>query len=174
MGKGRRGNCYTTKLPVHVAPRIGVEPMTDNPMSSAHQKCRRMVIKRSGQEGDCGIAWSATITPPRMLRGAELNRHYRVPRTHNLRPAESASAPPIRRIKSELGIKRALPLSYFGIWSRRPDSNRRPRAYQAITQSCDPSKVLAHSQNRSGKGPRRRQDSNLQLPACKTGTLPLS
>ena len=57
------------------------------------------------------------------------------PGTHNLRPAEN-----YRRIKDELGIKRALPLSYFGIWSRRPDSNRRPRAYQAITQSCDPSK----------------------------------
>src|SRR5579863_6752357 len=39
--------------------------MTDNPISSAHQKCRRTVIKRSGQEGDCGIAWSATVTPPR-------------------------------------------------------------------------------------------------------------
>ena len=48
-----------------MAPRIGVEPMTDNPMSSAHQKCRRTVIKRSGQEGDCGIARSATVTPPR-------------------------------------------------------------------------------------------------------------
>jgi hypothetical protein len=40
--------------------------MTDNPMSSAHQKCRRTAIKRSGQEGDCGIAWSATVTPPRI------------------------------------------------------------------------------------------------------------
>ena len=48
-----------------MAPRIGVEPMTDNPMSSAHQKCRGTVIKRSGQEGDCGIAWSDTVTPPR-------------------------------------------------------------------------------------------------------------
>src|ERR1035441_8023245 len=36
-----------------MAPRIGVEPMTDNPMSSAHRKCRRTVIKRSGQEADC-------------------------------------------------------------------------------------------------------------------------
>ena len=43
--------------------------------------------------------------------------------------------------KRRTGNKRALPLSYFGIWSRRPDSNRRPRAYQAITQSCDPSKT---------------------------------
>ena len=108
-----------------------------------------------------------------MLHEAELNRHCRVPITHDLRPAESASAPPIRRIKNELGTKRALPLSYFGIWSRRPDSNRRPRAYQAITQSCDPSKLLAHGQNTSGKGPRRTQESNLQLPAY-TGTLPLS
>src|ERR1017187_4714255 len=56
--------------------------------------------------------------------------------THALRPAGNLG----RRIKDELGIRRALPLSYLGIWSRRPDSNRRPRAYQAITQSCDPSK----------------------------------
>ena len=39
--------------------------MTDNPMSSAHQKRLRTAIKQSGQEGDCGIARSATVTPPR-------------------------------------------------------------------------------------------------------------
>lgn len=32
-------------------------------------------------------------------------------------------------------------LSDSGIWSRRRDSNRRPRALQAITQSWDPSKM---------------------------------
>jgi hypothetical protein len=37
MGKGRRGDRSTTELPGHMEPRIGVEPMTDNPMSSAHQ-----------------------------------------------------------------------------------------------------------------------------------------
>jgi hypothetical protein len=68
---------------------------------------------------------------------ADSNRQPTVPITHNLRPAEKC-----RRIKNELGVKRALPLSYPSVWSRRPDSNRRPRALQAITQSCDPSKGL--------------------------------
>src|SRR5207247_224883 len=32
--------------------------------------------------------------------------------------------------KKRTGNLRALPLSYSGVWSRRPDSNRRPRRYQ--------------------------------------------
>ena len=55
---------------------------------------------------------------------ADSNRQPTVPITHYLRPAEKA-----RRIRDELGI-RALPLSYSGIWFRRPDSNRRPRRYE--------------------------------------------
>src|SRR5205809_42843 len=82
MGKGRRGNCYTTWLPRHLEPRIGFEPMTDNPMSSAHQS-------KSGQAAmvdvDCcsiGLSYF-----PRSGR-ADLNRQPSVPITHNLRPAE--------------------------------------------------------------------------------------
>lgn len=37
-------------------PRIGFEPMTDNPMSSAHQSACARPLKSSGQESDCGIA----------------------------------------------------------------------------------------------------------------------
>ena len=76
-----------------------------------------------------------------MLRGADLNRHYRVQITHNLRPAEK-----YRRIKDELGIKRALPLSYFGIWSRRPDSNRRPRALSSDNPILRPVEKLGQQE----------------------------
>ena len=66
MGNGRRelprkhcGGCSAIELGRHLEPAIGVEPTTrDNPQTSAHQN-------RSGQEGDCGIARSASITPPR-------------------------------------------------------------------------------------------------------------
>jgi len=43
MGKGRRGNCSSTELLPHLAGQNGVEPMTDNPISSAH-------LTESGQE----------------------------------------------------------------------------------------------------------------------------
>jgi hypothetical protein len=37
MGKGRTGNALPTELLLRLVEQIGVEPMTDNPMSSAHQ-----------------------------------------------------------------------------------------------------------------------------------------
>ena len=37
MGKGRRGDCSTAELLPGLVEQIGFEPMTDNPMSSAHQ-----------------------------------------------------------------------------------------------------------------------------------------
>jgi len=40
MGKGRRGDRSTPELLPRLVEQIGVEPMTDNPTSSAHQKVR--------------------------------------------------------------------------------------------------------------------------------------
>jgi len=56
MGKVRTGNALPTELLPHLVEQIGFEPMTDNPMSSAHQKRAR---------SDCGIARCACVTPPR-------------------------------------------------------------------------------------------------------------
>ena len=58
-------DCSTTELGPDMVGATGVEPITDNPMSSAHQKCWRTATKRSGQESDCGIARCAEVTPPR-------------------------------------------------------------------------------------------------------------
>ena len=66
------------------------------------------------------------------------SRHFT--RTHCLRPAENTTD------KRRTGNLRVLPLNYSGIGSRRPDSNRRPRAYEAITQSCDPLKMANDGQ----------------------------
>lgn len=49
MGKGRPGNCSTTELLPRLVEQIGVEPMTDNPMSSAHQRCWCTASKNSAQ-----------------------------------------------------------------------------------------------------------------------------
>ena len=126
----RCGGFSTIELGRHLEPAIGVEPITcDNPQLrpiESNERARRRLW-------NCPECYRYTTAEC----SAERNRTATTgsTRTHNLRPAEN-----YRRIRDELGIRRALPLSYLGIWSRRPDSNRRPRAHQAITQSCDPSK----------------------------------
>ena len=62
--------------------------MTDNPMSSAHQKCLRTAIKGSGQESDCGIARCAESCATVAIDGPDCTGIAGFTRTHNLRPAE--------------------------------------------------------------------------------------
>src|SRR4030095_16328504 len=57
MGKGRTGNALPIELLPRLVEQIGVEPMTDNPMSSAHQK-------EAGKRADVELARSACVTPP--------------------------------------------------------------------------------------------------------------
>src|SRR5438105_4463970 len=49
-------------------PRIGLEPITDNPMSSAHQSSGARPQNKSGQESDCGIAGVLRVAPPSRRR----------------------------------------------------------------------------------------------------------
>src|SRR5439155_14107264 len=88
MGKGRTGNALPTELLPHLVEQIGFEPMTDNPMSSAHQKCLRTATKSNGQESDCGIARCAESCTTAASGGPDLHRYRRVHENHNLRPAE--------------------------------------------------------------------------------------
>lgn len=64
--------------------------MTDNPMSSAHQKCWRTGANWSGQgamvDVDC---CSIPLSYFHRSGRADLNRQPTVPITHNLRPAEN-------------------------------------------------------------------------------------
>src|SRR5437879_11911591 len=82
MGKGRRWNALPTELQLHLVEQIGFEPMTDNPMSSAHQN-------KSGQgtmvDVDC---CSIRLSYFHRSGRADLNRQPTVPITHNLRPAK--------------------------------------------------------------------------------------
>src|SRR5688572_17358950 len=118
MGKGRTGNALPTELLPRLVEQIGFEPMTDNPMSSAHHN-------ESGQGAKVNIdCCSIRLSYFRRSGRADLNRQPTVPVTHHLRPAK------ITTDKKRTGNLRALPLSYPGIWSRRPDSNRRPRVYE--------------------------------------------
>ena len=84
MGKWRTGIALPTELLPHLVEQIGVEPMTDNPMSSAHQK-------KAGKK--------ATVELPGVLKVAPLSQATdRIctgiagsTRTHNLRPAKNFS-----------------------------------------------------------------------------------
>ena len=91
MGKGRPRDRSTPELLPRLVEQIGFEPMTDNPMSSAHQD-------KGGRKATVELPDVLTLHHRRMRNGAELNRHCRVPRTHNLRPAKD------RRIRDELDI----------------------------------------------------------------------
>jgi hypothetical protein len=71
MGKGRRGDRSTTELLPRLVEQIGVEPMADNPMSSAHQK-------EAGKKATVELPGVLTLHHRRMRDGTELNRHYRV------------------------------------------------------------------------------------------------
>src|SRR6266446_7740551 len=77
-------------LPTELLPglvgEIGLEPMTDNPMSSAHQS-------ESGQGAKVDVDCRSIRLSYFHRRGrADLNRQPTVPITHNLRPAENGSA----------------------------------------------------------------------------------
>src|SRR5712671_3398309 len=89
MGKGRTGNALPTELLPRLVEQIGVEPMTDNPMSSAHQKCLRTATKSSGQgamvDVDC---CSIRLSYFHLSGRTDSNRQPTVPITHNLRPAD--------------------------------------------------------------------------------------
>ena len=71
MGKGRRGDCSTTELLPRLVEQIGVEPMTDNPMSSAHQLS-------AGKRSTVELPGVLTLHHRRLGDGAESNRHCRV------------------------------------------------------------------------------------------------
>jgi len=78
MGKGRRGDCSTTELLPHPVEQIGVEPMTDNPMSSAHQSACARPPKAAGKKATVELPGVLPLHHRRMRDGAELNRHCRV------------------------------------------------------------------------------------------------
>ncbi len=71
MGKVRTGNALPIELLPHLVEQIGFEPMTDNPMSSAHQN-------KSGQGATVELPGVLALHHLGMLLGAELNRHCRV------------------------------------------------------------------------------------------------
>ena len=63
--------------------------MTDNPMSSAHQKCWRTATKSCGQEATVDVdCCSIQLSYSRRNARADSNRQPTVPITHNLRPAK--------------------------------------------------------------------------------------
>ena len=87
MGKGRRGitpcgGCSTVELlPLQVG-QIGLEPTTDdNPQL-------RPIKLKAGKKATVELPSVLPLHHRGIFRGAELNRHCRVPRTHNLRPAK--------------------------------------------------------------------------------------
>ena len=73
-------------------PRIGVEPMTDNPMSSAHQLS-------AGKRSTVELPGVLTLHYRRMRDGAELNRHCRIHEN-----PQSTARYKDRRIRDELGV----------------------------------------------------------------------
>ena len=52
------------------------------------------------------------------------------PPTNSSDNPQSTARGKITTDKKQTGDLRALPLSYPGVWCRRPDSNRRPRRYE--------------------------------------------
>jgi hypothetical protein len=86
MGKGRRGitpcgGCSTVELPRKI-PGIGLEPTTrDNPQL-------RPIKLEADKKAIVELPGVLPLHHCGMVRGAELNRHCRVPITHNLRPAK--------------------------------------------------------------------------------------
>ena len=87
MGKGRRGitpcgGCSTIELLPHVVEQVGLEPTTDdNPQL-------RPIKFKAGKKATVELPGVLPLHHCGMVRGAELNRHCRVPITHNLRPAK--------------------------------------------------------------------------------------
>ena len=64
--------CSTTELRPDLVGATGFEPMTDNPMSSAHQKLR------AGKRATVELPGVLVLHYLGMLLGAELNHHCRV------------------------------------------------------------------------------------------------
>ena len=76
-----------------LVPGIGLEPTTrDNPQL-------RPIKLEADKKATVELPGVLPLHHCRMVRGAELNRHCRVPITHNLRPAKKN-----RRIRNELGV----------------------------------------------------------------------
>src|SRR5438093_13441862 len=69
--RGEPGIALPTELLPRLVEQIGIEPMTDNPMSSAHQN-------ESGQESDCGIARCAECCTTVASDGPDFHRYRRV------------------------------------------------------------------------------------------------
>jgi len=93
MGKGRRRKLLAeAALPLSYYPsdgQIGLEPTTgDNrqlrPIKSAGVRSPKAADKKATVE----LPGVLTLHHLGIFLGAELNRHCRVPITHNLRPAE--------------------------------------------------------------------------------------
>jgi len=87
MGKGRRGitpggGCSTIELLPHLVEQAGLEPTTDdNPQL-------RPIKLKAGKKATVELPGVLPLHHCGMVRGAESNRHCRVLRTHNLRPAK--------------------------------------------------------------------------------------
>src|SRR6266478_2354405 len=87
---GERGNCPLTEV-THVLRPAEIR-QTDNPMSSAHQKCLRTATKSSGQGAKVDVdCCSVRLSYFHRSGRADLNRQPTVPITHNLRPAENTT-----------------------------------------------------------------------------------
>ena len=63
MGKGDAG-CSTTELLPRLVEQIGFEPMTDNPMSSAHQSVCARPSEAADKKATVEFARCAGVTPP--------------------------------------------------------------------------------------------------------------
>src|SRR6266568_2417587 len=127
--------------------------MTDNPKSSAHQKCLRTAAKSSGQgammDVDC---CSIRLSYFHLSGRADLNRQPTVPITHNLRPAEFTTD---KRRTGNTCSTTELPRHL------EPEAGLEP----ATTRLGGDNPILrpVETERQSGKRLRRTQESNLQL-----------
>ena len=78
-------DCSTAELRPGIVGATGVEPITDDPMSSAHQSA-------AGKERKWMLTAALPLSYSRRNARADSNRQPTVPITHNLRPAENYSA----------------------------------------------------------------------------------
>jgi hypothetical protein len=81
MGKWRTGIALPTELLPRLVEQIGVEPMTDNPMSSAHQK-------KAGKKATVELPGVLKVAPPSQATERICTDIAGSTRTHNLRPAK--------------------------------------------------------------------------------------
>ncbi len=81
MSKERRGNALPIELLPRLVEQIGFEPMTDNPMSSAHQN-------ESGKKATVELRGVLRVAPPPQATDRIYTGIAGFTRPHNRRPAE--------------------------------------------------------------------------------------